>query len=226
MFMDNISPEDVINSLSLEANRNMVFKAGEGVGQSGSFFFFSHDNRFLIKTLRGKEKANILNMLDDYIEHIKMTENKSLLARIYGVFTIQTNYFTPLDVIIMQNTCKVTNQDNKKMTFDLKGSTKGRLTCIPPDEQRFWRKNDFNQKRVMKDLNYLEINRDLSGQLMKLSKEQFDELDWLFKVDSQFLRDHNLMDYSVLLVIEEVQVDPSKVPAADQVVKERQETMY
>ena len=101
MFMDNIKPEDVIKSLSLEKNRNMVFRAGEGVGQSGSFFFFSHDNRFIIKTLRGKEKKNILDMLDDYIEHIKFTENKSLLARIYGVFTITTNYFTPLDIIIM-----------------------------------------------------------------------------------------------------------------------------
>ena len=101
MFMDNINPNDVIDSLSLEKNRNMVFKAGEGVGQSGSFFFFSHDDRFLIKTLRGKEKKNILNILDDYIDHIKMTGNRSLLARIYGVFTITTNYFTPLDVIIM-----------------------------------------------------------------------------------------------------------------------------
>lgn len=144
MFMDNISPDDVINSLSLEKNRNMVFRAGEGVGQSGSFFFFSHDNRFLIKTLRGKEKRNILNILDDYIDHIKMTDNRSLLARIYGVFTITTNYFTPLDVIIMQNTCKVTDETNKKMTFDLKGSTKGRMTGIPPDEQRFWMKNNFN----------------------------------------------------------------------------------
>jgi hypothetical protein len=32
MEMDNIFPQDVINSLSLEANRDMVFKAGEGVG--------------------------------------------------------------------------------------------------------------------------------------------------------------------------------------------------
>ena len=79
----------------------MVFKAGEGVGQSGSFFFFSHDNRFLIKTLRGKEKKNLLCMLDDYIDHIKQTDNKSLLARIYGVFSIKTNYFAPLDVIVM-----------------------------------------------------------------------------------------------------------------------------
>jgi len=99
--MDNISPEDVIDSLSLETNRNMVFQAGEGAGASGSFFFFSHDNRFLIKTLRGKEKKNILNMLDDYIKHLRLTDNKSLLARIYGVFTIKTNHFTPLNVIIM-----------------------------------------------------------------------------------------------------------------------------
>lgn len=73
-------------------------------------------------------------MLDDYIDHIKMTENKSLLARIYGVFTIKTNYFTPLDVIIMENTSKVTDKNNKKMTFDLKGSTQGRLTGIPEEE--------------------------------------------------------------------------------------------
>lgn len=131
MFLDNIKPEDIIDSLSLEKNRNMVFRAGEGVGQSGSFFFFSHDNRFIIKTLRGKEKKNILNMLDDYIEHIKFTENKSLLARIYGVFTIKTNYFTPLDVIIMQNTSRPTNKLHKKMTFDLKGSTKGRMQGVP-----------------------------------------------------------------------------------------------
>jgi len=74
------------------------------VGQSGSFFFFSNDNRFIIKTLRGKEKRNILGMLDEYIKHIQLTQNKSLLARIYGVFTIKTNFFTHLDVIIMQNT--------------------------------------------------------------------------------------------------------------------------
>ena len=45
----------------------MVFKAGEGSGQSGSFFFFSNDKRFIIKTLRGKEKRNLINMLDDMI---------------------------------------------------------------------------------------------------------------------------------------------------------------
>ena len=78
-----------------------MFKAGEGAGQSGSFFFFSKDSKFLIKTMRGSEKKVLLNMLDDMVEHYNETENKSLLARIYGVFTIITNVFKKVDVIIM-----------------------------------------------------------------------------------------------------------------------------
>lgn len=38
-------------SLSPEFNMEQVFQAGEGAGKSGSFFFFSHDRRFLIKTM-------------------------------------------------------------------------------------------------------------------------------------------------------------------------------
>jgi hypothetical protein len=53
----------------------MVFRAGEGAGLSGSFFFFSNDNRFLIKTLQGNEKALMLGMLDDYIDHLRATDN-------------------------------------------------------------------------------------------------------------------------------------------------------
>lgn len=91
----------MMESLSLNENRHNVFKAGEGAGQSGSFFFFSHDDKFLIKTLKGNEKSILLGILDGYIEHIKSTDNKSLLARIYGIFTIKTNYFTEMDIIVM-----------------------------------------------------------------------------------------------------------------------------
>ena len=105
MKYDNISPQEMMRSLSLEENRKMVFKAGEGAGKSGSFFFFSHDNRFLIKTLRVKEKNIFLGMLDDYLCHLECTDHKSLLARIYGVFTVTSNYFDSLDIMIMQNTC-------------------------------------------------------------------------------------------------------------------------
>ena len=83
----------------------MVFKAGQGAGLSGSFFFFSHDDKFLIKTINKKEKSLLVGMLDGLIKHFKKTNNKSLIARVYGLFTIKTNLFANLDVMIMQNTC-------------------------------------------------------------------------------------------------------------------------
>jgi hypothetical protein len=65
----------------------MVFKAGQGAGASGSFFFFSHDKRFLIKTMTGGELKLFLGLLPDYQEHLLMNGD-SLLAKIFGVFTV------------------------------------------------------------------------------------------------------------------------------------------
>ena len=88
-----------------------MFEAGEGVGKSGSFFFFSFDNKFLIKTLQGGEKIKMLGMLDEYIGHLKKSkDNQSLLARIYGMYNIKTNVFAPLTVMIMQNTTASCNK--------------------------------------------------------------------------------------------------------------------
>lgn len=42
---------DFHKSLSPKYNRDMVFKAGEGAGRSGSFFFFSHDRKWIVKTM-------------------------------------------------------------------------------------------------------------------------------------------------------------------------------
>ena len=80
----------------------MIFKAGEGSGNSGSFFFFSKDNKFLIKTINKQEKDIFLSMIDSYIEHIR--NNQSVLARIYGILTIKTQDFKGIHIIIMQNT--------------------------------------------------------------------------------------------------------------------------
>jgi 1-phosphatidylinositol-4-phosphate 5-kinase len=75
MQIDGISPKDVEKSLDVQKNVSQAFKAGEGAGKSGSFFFFSKDNRFIIKTLKGNEKETMLSLLDDYILHIKNSDN-------------------------------------------------------------------------------------------------------------------------------------------------------
>lgn len=53
-------------SLSPKLNREMVFKAGEGAGRSGSFFFFSHDRKFIIKTMTKEELKLYLKLLPKF----------------------------------------------------------------------------------------------------------------------------------------------------------------
>ena len=53
--------------------------------------------------MRGTEKQVLLKILDDMIVHFK-NYDQSLIAKIYGMYTIQTNKFASVDIIIMQNT--------------------------------------------------------------------------------------------------------------------------
>ena len=58
----NIDMKQIEYSLSPEKNKEQVFQSGEGSGKSGSFFFFSHDKRFIIKTMTSSELKTFLKM--------------------------------------------------------------------------------------------------------------------------------------------------------------------
>lgn len=113
----------LIESLHLEKNKDRVFKnttTMEGGGNSGSFIFFTENQKFVIKTLQGSEKETLLRFLDPFLLHLELNPH-SLIARIYGIYTLVTRWSQPIDVIVMQNTAVLTNP--RIMTFDLKGST-------------------------------------------------------------------------------------------------------
>lgn len=63
-------------------------KIRESEGKSGSFFFFSHDGKFLIKTISNKELKTMLgNFMNNFYEYINNTPD-SLIARVYGIYSI------------------------------------------------------------------------------------------------------------------------------------------
>jgi tRNA A58 N-methylase Trm61 len=99
--MDEIDIETILAALDVNMNREQIFKAGTGSGASGSYFLFSHNRKFIIKTMRGDEKTAMIKMVDSYITHIRNSNNKSLLARIYGIFTIKTPLINSIDLIIL-----------------------------------------------------------------------------------------------------------------------------
>jgi len=200
MEIDNVSPRDIYNSLNVDLNRNSVFKAGEGAGASGSFFFFSADKRFLIKTLRGNERKILLNMLDSFIKYLKDVGNQSLIAKIYGVYTVKTNVYSSCDFIVMQNTSRMINNTHPKMSFDMKGSVFKRKTIL---KEHFWLQQDqLNCEKILKDLNFMEIREAIGSYLLHLEHSDQEKLNRMVEADSKFLRSHNLMDYSLLFVVE------------------------
>lgn len=100
--MFNIDLGIIESSLLPERNREQVFHAGEGSGKSGSFFFFSHDKRFIIKTITKDELDTFLTILDAYIDHFKQNP-KSLIVKIIGVFTIKRSTMGEVHTIVMEN---------------------------------------------------------------------------------------------------------------------------
>lgn len=123
---DNLSFQTLIDSLNPDNNRESIRKAGEGSGGSGSFFFFASDGRFIVKTITQQEKQVIMGMLADYVEYLKRNPS-SLLARIYGIFTVTTTRFKTVTVMVMENTARLRDKSRKMYEFDLKGSVEGRL---------------------------------------------------------------------------------------------------
>ena len=87
------------------------------------------------------------------------------------------------------------------LTFDLKGNTRNRKLG-PKDigKSKFW-VNQLNHKAVMRDLNFIEINKDLKS-IINLKQTDIIQLNKIIHKDSLFLEQHNLMDYSLLLAIE------------------------
>ena len=53
--LNNLTLQMLEKSFSPDLNTDQVFKAGEGSGKSGSFFFLTHDKKFMIKTVSKSE---------------------------------------------------------------------------------------------------------------------------------------------------------------------------
>ena len=108
--INNISMSLLQKSLSPLLNTEQVFQTGEGAGKSGSFFFLSHDRKFMIKTMKGSEVKTMLKILPSYIEHHRRNPN-SLLAKIFGIFSIKKSGMQKEYVMLMENTLQLKDND-------------------------------------------------------------------------------------------------------------------
>ncbi|PIN23932.1 Phosphatidylinositol-4-phosphate 5-kinase [Handroanthus impetiginosus] len=147
-------------------------------GKSGSLFYLSHDDRFVIKTLKKSELKVLLKMLPHYYGHVKAHDN-TLITKFFGAHRITLSRGKKVRFIVMGNMFCTELRIHRR--YDLKGSSHGRFT----------NKDDIDESTTLKDLDLsYEFHMDRS-----LHESLFRQLS----LDSAFLESQQIIDYSLLL---------------------------
>ena len=195
-FRKVVTPDDLIkqlhSSLAPLHNRNQTFKNDVG-GRSGSIFFFSHDRRFLVKTMTDSELSQMLRMLPAWSNHLS-SKQKTLIAKIYGCFTVRTRYINEhrcFHVLLMECCARLKVPARLKYNFDLKGCLYHRLVSEPT-----------LPSTTLKDQNLIQLCENQKVRFL-IEKEELSDLIFVLRNDVEFLKSNQLMDYSLLLMVEE-----------------------
>ena len=169
--------------------KSAIDKMGESKGRSGSFFFYSHDRKFIIKTITNEEKETMDKILVNYYNYMK-SFNTTLITKIYGIYTVVIKNASSVNVILMQNLFGCSPIHIQRM-FDLKGSSVQRKT----KNVQKWKKD-----QVLKDMDYQWLTQ-VEPKLINFSNEDIQEIKKNMENDVNFLRRLSLMDYSLLFII-------------------------
>ena len=198
---------------SLEAFSGAPTKAA-----GGGFFYFSADEKYLIKSLDEEEfRAFFMDknnsghtFLQDYFERIVSaidSNQPSLLCQFCGLHKL-TSSDQPSNeesyLVVMRN-CFVVNHEDKALpykvpsrVFDLKGSLAGRTN----KKARAWCMGNESSKpctlrnNTLKDIDFHEL-----GETIRLSRRDRRRVNAILKKDADFLAKQNVMDYSIVIGI-------------------------
>lgn len=158
-------------------------------GKSGSFFYFSRDYKYIIKTIHHAEHKFLRKILKDYYNHVQENPN-TLLSQFYGLHRVKIPYGRKIHFVVMNNLFPPHRDIHS--TFDLKGSTIGR---------DFKEENlATNPRATLKDLNWLRRNQHL--ELGPSKKKMFIEQ---MQRDVKLLQRLHIMDYSLLIGIHDLE---------------------
>jgi Ca2+-binding EF-hand superfamily protein len=216
----NISSEDFLSSIGSDVLISNLVK-GElsayrelfSTGRSGSFFYYSIDGKYVIKTIRYDEYKFLKNILMDYHQHVKKYP-KTLITKFFG---LQEMAFQPKGCV---RTCRTTRlylciMDNIfgtdksiQQRFDLKGSTYKRTV----GQEKL--KSNLQNKIALKDLDFISM-----GVKLKFQPQDVQEILMQIAHDCEFFVRNSIIDYSLLIGIHKVLESPSDSPPPSDIPK-------
>lgn len=99
-------------------------------GKSGSFFYYSADGRFTLKTIHRAEFHFLKKILKNYYEYISANP-QTLIVKFFGLHKIRFKFSKKLRwkkiyIIIMSNVFHTSKEIHER--YDIKGSTYKRFT--------------------------------------------------------------------------------------------------
>ncbi|KAG8454473.1 hypothetical protein GDO86_000915, partial [Hymenochirus boettgeri] len=179
-----IRPDDYLYSL---CNEPLIELSNPGA--SGSLFYVTSDDEFIIKTVMHKEAEFLQKLLPGY--YMNLNQNpRTLLPKFYGLYCVQSGGKN-IRVAVMNNILPRVVRMHFK--YDLKGSTYKRRASKKEREKRC---------PTYKDLDF--INDAPEGLL--LDTDTFSALVKTMQRDCLVLESFKIMDYSLLLGIHNLEL--------------------
>uniref|UniRef100_A0A3Q2PZK8 Phosphatidylinositol 4-phosphate 5-kinase type-1 gamma-like n=1 Tax=Fundulus heteroclitus TaxID=8078 RepID=A0A3Q2PZK8_FUNHE len=172
-----IRPDDYLYSL---CNEPLIELSNPGA--SGSIFYVTSDDEFIIKTVLHKEAEFLQKLLPGY--YMNLNQNpRTLLPKFFGLYCVQCGGKN-IRMIVMNNI--LPRSVRMHLKFDLKGSTYKRQAS---------KKEREKSKPTFKDLDFLsDVPEGLT-----LDQETYNALVKTLQRDCLVLESFKIMDYSLLL---------------------------
>uniref|UniRef100_A0A3B3IG70 PIPK domain-containing protein n=1 Tax=Oryzias latipes TaxID=8090 RepID=A0A3B3IG70_ORYLA len=174
-----IRPDDYMYSL---CNDGLIELSNSGA--SGSLFYVSSDDEFIIKTVQHKEAEFLQKLLPGYFMNLNQNR-RTLLPKFYGLYCVQAGGKN-IRIVVMNNLLPNTVRMHSK--YDLKGSTYKRRASAKEREKAI---------PTFKDLDFMQ---DMQEGLL-LEGDKYIALCKTIHRDCLLLQSFKIMDYSFLLAI-------------------------
>ncbi|KAK4885946.1 hypothetical protein RN001_002217 [Aquatica leii] len=174
-----IQPDDFLMSMCSCPLREL-----SNPGASGSIFYLTDDDEFIIKTVQHKEGEFLQKLLAGY--YMNLNQNpRTLLPKFFGLYCYQCNSKN-IRLVIMNNLLPSWVRMHQK--YDLKGSTYKRKASKSERQKR---------SPTYKDLDFMEHHPE--GILMEA--DTYSALVKTIQRDCRVLESFKIMDYSLLVGI-------------------------
>ncbi|XP_059087907.1 uncharacterized protein LOC131884205 isoform X3 [Tigriopus californicus] len=174
-----IKREDFMVSLCTEPLREL-----SNPGASGSIFYLTNDDEFILKTVQHKEAEFLQKLLPGYYMNLNQNPH-TLLPKFFGMYCYQCNQKN-IRLTVMNNLLPTNVKMHLK--FDLKGST--------------YKRKANRHERAKKSPTYKDLDiTEFLPEGVLLEPETYNALISTLRRDCRVLESFRIMDYSLLIGI-------------------------